>query len=66
MILSRVSHKERCLYPFSDPISNPCSTFVQVLQRKEIEATEGMSHNIVHAKVGNDLICVKVAPVESL
>lgn len=65
-VFSERPHNERSLYPLSEPILNPCPPAVRVLAMEEIEFLQEVWDNVFKAKIGDDLVCVKVAPAEHL
>lgn len=58
--LSRHSHDELRLYPFSDPIKNPCPSYVRVFQREEIEYLQDLKRgHVLKARIRDQIVVVK-------
>lgn len=65
-VFSERPHNERSLYPLSEPILNPCPPTVRVFAMEEVEFLQEIWGNVFKAKIGDDLVCVKVAPAGDL
>lgn len=58
--LRQQPHDELRLYPFSDPIKNPCPSDVPIFQREEIEYLEDLKRgHVLKAKMGDEEVLVK-------
>lgn len=64
--LSQVAHKWHYLYPLSDPIVNPCPSTIRVFAMGKIAFLTEVWGNVFKAKIGDNLVCVKAAPVDDL